>query len=82
MRAIREDKVAHAYLFAGPRGLVKIDMARFSRATWYEHGPTDHPYLTKCSALCKSILSGQSMDIRKLTLPRQTVLSMSAHCPS
>ena len=23
MRAIREDKVAHAYLFAGPRGLVR-----------------------------------------------------------
>ena len=29
MRAIREDKVAHAYLFAGPRGLVKRVWPRF-----------------------------------------------------
>ena len=26
MRAIREDKVAHAYLFAGPRGTGKTSM--------------------------------------------------------
>lgn len=32
MRAIREDKVAHAYLFAGPRGLVRRVWPRFSRA--------------------------------------------------
>ena len=32
MRAIREDKVAHAYLFAGPRGTGKTSMARFSHA--------------------------------------------------
>ena len=33
MRAIREDKVAHAYLFAGPRGTGKTSMAKiFARA--------------------------------------------------
>ena len=32
MRAIREDKVAHAYLFAGPRGTGKTSMRRFLRA--------------------------------------------------
>ena len=61
MRAIREDKVAHAYLFAGPRGTGKTSMAKiFARAINCEHGPTDHP-CNECSA-CKSILSGQSMD--------------------
>ena len=44
MRAIREDKVAHAYLFAGPRGTGKTSMAKiFARAINCEHGPTDHP---------------------------------------
>ena len=62
MRAIREDKVAHAYLFAGPRGTGKTSMAKiFARAINCEHGPTDHP-CNECSA-CKSILSGQSMDV-------------------
>lgn len=32
MRAIREDKVAHAYLFAGPRGTGKTSMAKILRA--------------------------------------------------
>lgn len=32
MRAIREDKVAHAYLFAGPRGTGKTSMAKIFRA--------------------------------------------------
>ena len=62
MRAIREDKVAHAYLFAGPRGTGKTSMAKiFARAINCEHGPTDHP-CNECSA-CRSILSGQSMDV-------------------
>ena len=65
MRAIREDKVAHAYLFAGPRGTGKTSMAKiFARAINCEHGPTDHP-CNKCSA-CKSILSGQSMDVLEI----------------
>ena len=65
MRAIREDKVAHAYLFAGPRGTGKTSMAKiFARAINCEHGPTDHP-CNECSA-CKSILSGQSMDVLEI----------------
>ena len=65
MRAIREDKVAHAYLFAGPRGTGKTSMAKiFGRAINCEHGPTDHP-CNECSA-CKSILSGQSMDVLEI----------------
>ena len=65
MRAIREDKVAHAYLFAGPRGTGKTSMAKiFARAINCEHGPTDHP-CNECSA-CKTILSGQSMDVLEI----------------
>ena len=65
MRAIREDKVAHAYLFAGPRGTGKTSMAKiFARAINCEHGPTDHP-CNECST-CKSILSGQSMDVLEI----------------
>ena len=65
MRAIREDKVAHAYLFAGPRGTGKTSMAKiFARAINCEHGPTDRP----CNegSVCKSILSGQSMDVLEI----------------
>lgn len=65
MCAICEDKVAHAYLFAGPRGTGKTSMAKiFARAINCEHGPTDHP-CNECSA-CKSILSGQSMDVLEI----------------
>lgn len=62
MRAIREDKVGHAYLFAGPRGTGKTSMAKiFARAINCEKGPTDHP-CNECSQ-CKQILAGQSMDV-------------------
>ena len=65
MRAVREDKVAHAYLFAGPRGTGKTSMAKiFARAINCEQGPTDHP-CNECTA-CQSILSGQSMDVLEI----------------
>lgn len=62
MRAIREDKVAHAYLFSGPRGTGKTSVAKiFARAINCEKGPTDHP-CNECAS-CKQILNGQSMDV-------------------
>lgn len=65
MRAIREDKVAHAYLFSGPRGTGKTSMAKiFGRAINCEHGPTDHP-CNKCES-CQQILRGQSMDVLEI----------------
>ena len=65
MRAVREDKVAHAYLFAGPRGTGKTSMAKiFARAINCEYGPTDHP-CNECTS-CKQILSGQSMDVLEI----------------
>lgn len=62
MHAIKADKVAHAYLFAGPRGTGKTSMAKiFARAINCEQGPTDHP-CNECTA-CRQILLGQSMDV-------------------
>lgn len=65
MRAIREDKVAHAYLFSGPRGTGKTSVAKiFARAINCEKGPTDHP-CNECTS-CKQILNGQSMDVLEI----------------
>ena len=61
-RAIREDKVAHAYLFAGPRGTGKTSMAKiFARAINCEHGPTDTP-CGVCES-CQQMLQGQALDV-------------------
>ncbi|MBD8976003.1 DNA polymerase III subunit gamma/tau [Veillonella magna] len=65
MRAIREDKVAHAYLFSGPRGTGKTSIAKiFARAINCEKGPTDHP-CNECTS-CKQILEGRSMDVLEI----------------
>lgn len=65
MRAICEDKVAHAYLFSGPRGTGKTSVAKiFARAINCEKGPTDHP-CNECTS-CKQILNGQSMDVLEI----------------
>ncbi len=65
MRAIRENRVAHAYLFSGPRGTGKTSMAKiFARAINCEHGPTDTP-CNSCTA-CRQILGGQSMDVLEI----------------
>ena len=61
-RAIREDKVAHAYLFAGPRGTGKTSMAKiFARAINCEQGPTDTP-CGHCES-CQQMLQGQALDV-------------------
>ena len=61
-KAIETDKVAHAYLFSGPRGTGKTSTAKiFARAMNCVHGPTAHP-CNACEA-CLHIMSGESLDV-------------------
>lgn len=61
-KAIDTDKVAHAYLFSGPRGTGKTSTAKiFARAMNCVHGPTSHP-CNQCE-VCRHIISGESMDV-------------------
>ena len=61
-RAIKENKVAHAYLFSGPRGTGKTSMAKiFARSINCVEGPTDAP----CGVCgpCEGILRGDFIDV-------------------
>ena len=60
--AIKAGRIAHAYLFSGPRGVGKTSSARLlAKALNCEKGPTPHP-CCECSS-CVSIAQGKAVDV-------------------
>ena len=63
--AIRYDRIAHAFIFSGPRGVGKTSVARImAKALNCETGPTPTP----CNACvnCREITDGIAMDVREI----------------
>jgi DNA polymerase-3 subunit gamma/tau len=65
VNALKSNRVAHAYLFTGARGVGKTSTARIlAKALNCEKGPTAEP-CGECD-ICKSIASGEDVDVLEI----------------
>jgi DNA polymerase-3 subunit gamma/tau len=71
--AIRKNRLAHAYLFVGPRGVGKTSTARiFAKALNCLKGPTVTP-CDRCDN-CKEIAEGRSFDVLEFDAASNTMV--------
>jgi len=65
LNAIREDKISHAYIFTGPRGVGKTSVARLLATSINCEKPAKGEACGTCSS-CQNILENKAVDVLEI----------------